>query len=347
VSPGRRAVTWVSLALGLTACTTDPPHGPLLPVVDVEVSGAPADGIFLLGATRQLTAVALGPADAPLEDRTVRWRSSATGTVTVSADGWVEGIALGAATLRASSEGVDEVLQVGVREGTTVPPTGPPVVASLLGGLLELTVPSTAAATGTVIHARVAPSWPADNRLLSGTVVELGPLGTELSAPIRPSVAFVPELIPAVERPDLRLFTVKANGEWAELSGGSVNLTTSRVSADVTRLATIAVFRRATPTQLVKIAGDEQEAPRGTAVANAPSVVVRDAAGRPVSGITVTFATGPGGGQLTGLNTVVSGLDGVATIPGAWRMGSSAGEYTLIASIAGGIFVTFTATATL
>jgi hypothetical protein len=65
-----------------------------------------------------------------------------------------------------------------------------------------------------------------------------------------------------------------------------------------------------------------------------------------VSGIEVVFELGITGGQLTGSGTSFSGLDGRATIPGQWRLGSSAGTYTLSATIVGGVQVTFTATAT-
>ncbi len=339
-----------ALALAATlgsalGCTTDPPTDPLLPVVEVLVTGGPADGIVILGSARQLVAEARGPGGAVLDGRAVAWQSSAPAVATVSGDGIVETLSAGTALIRAISEGVVASVSIEVREGASVPATGTTTV-SVLGGLLRLVVPSTVAPAGTNIYASVASTWPADDRLLAGTVVELAPLNTQLSAGTVAGITFVPADVAAVERPNLRLFTVQANGSWGELGGGAVDLPNNRVSGSVMRLSTIAIFRRATPTQLVKLAGDGQTVTRNTNVPILPSVAVRDAAGRPVSGITVTFTTGATGGQLNGGSTATSGLDGVATIPGQWRMGSQAGTYTLVATIAGGVTTTFTATAT-
>jgi hypothetical protein len=345
----RHCRTLLALALGgasVLACTTDPPSAPLLPVVSVAVTGTPADNVLVLGVARTFTAEPRGPGGEVLPDRTVRWSSSAPHIATVAEDGTVETLALGAVSLRAAAEGLSTTLALEVREGTTVPSSGPGQPATLLGGLLTLTVPSGVAPAGSAIHARSAPGWPADDRLLAGTVVELGPAGTELASAITPGIRFDPASVPAADRPDLRLYAVQPGGGWAALPGASVDLTGFRVSGPLTRLSTVAVFRRAAPAELVRIAGDDQTVPRGSAVPIAPSVAVRDAAGRPVPGITVSFAPGAGGGQVTGQSSAVSGVDGVATLPGQWRLGSTAGTYTLIASITGGISTTFTATAT-
>jgi hypothetical protein len=304
------------------------------------------DGVYLLGAVRSLSASALGPAGSSLDGRAIYWRSTQPEIASVSPEGAVEGLGLGSATLRASSEGVHSILPLEVREGIVVPAVGAPATAILANGLVELSVPVAAAPEGSVVHLRPAPSVPADDRMVAGTAFELGPAGNELALALRAGIGFDPLTIPAIERPALRLFTVVAGGGWQELPGGSVDLGNSRVSADVTRLAAIAVFRRSTPTELFKVAGDDQSAPRGTFVAITPIVQVRDAAGRPVSGITVTLSTGPGGGQLTGPANVISALDGTASVSGQWRLGSAAGTYTLIATIPGGITATFTATAT-
>ena len=342
-----RQVVARSLVVGVVAaCATDPPHAPLFPVAAVSVTGAPADGVYQLGGTHLLAVQALDPSGAPLLDRAIHWQSSAPAVATVSPEGAVTGVAVGGATLRVVAEAVEVTVPIEVREGVRVPSEGVPVVAELLGGLATLTVPVGVAPVGTLIHVRVAPAWEPDDRLVAGTVIELGPSGTELGAPIQAGVAFAPADIPAIERPNLRLFAVTSLGAWALLDGGSVDVDASRVSANVTRLTTIAVFRRATPTQLVKLAGDGQSAKKNSAVAIAPSVEVLDAAGRPVFEILVTFATGPEGGNLTGQTTILSGLDGVATLPGQWRMGGTPGTYTLTASIAGGISVVFTATGT-
>lgn len=338
-------------ALGLVAaiaiaCTSDPVSGPIIPVSAVSIQGAPPGGVFLIGYPRQLTATILDPFGTALSERELSWRSSARAVAVVDDEGIVTAVALGVSTITARSEGVAASVTAVVREGVEVPAVGAPATGSLLGGLIELSVPVGAAAPGFPIFVGSATGWPADDRLVAGTVVAVGPAATELALPITAGIAFDPSGIPAVERPALRLFAVGAGGAWEELPDGLVDVDDARVSASLSRLTTIGVFRRAVPTQLVKVAGDDQVVPRGTAVPIAPSVVVRDAAGRPVSGIDVTFATGAGGGQLTGTGVVASDLTGTATVPGQWRVGSTAGTYTLVASIPGGISVTFTATAT-
>ncbi|HEU4641454.1 MAG TPA: filamin/ABP280 repeat domain-containing protein [Gemmatimonadaceae bacterium] len=100
------------------------------------------------------------------------------------------------------------------------------------------------------------------------------------------------------------------------------------------------------PASEVKVAGDNQSATVGTAVAIAPSVRVTDAFGNNVPGVTVTFAVQSGGGSVTGA-TPTTDANGVATV-GSWTLGPTAGTNTLSATAAGlsGSPVTFTATAT-
>jgi hypothetical protein len=80
------------------------------------------------------------------------------------------------------------------------------------------------------------------------------------------------------------------------------------------------------------LAGDNQSAVVGLAVATPPSVKVTSASGAGVSGVVVTFAVASGGGSVTG-GTPSTGGDGVATV-GSWTLGSSAGPNTLTATIA-------------
>lgn len=95
---------------------------------------------------------------------------------------------------------------------------------------------------------------------------------------------------------------------------------------------------------IAKTAGDAQNATAGSAVAVAPSVTVRDANGNPVSGVSVIFSVGTGGGTVTG-GTQTTNASGAATV-GTWTLGPSAGANTLIASAGSLTPVTFTATGT-
>ncbi|MCU0635846.1 MAG: PQQ-dependent sugar dehydrogenase [Gemmatimonadaceae bacterium] len=91
-------------------------------------------------------------------------------------------------------------------------------------------------------------------------------------------------------------------------------------------------------------AGNNQTAPTGALVPIAPSVVVRDAGARPLGGVAVTFGVTAGGGTVTP-TTVTTDAAGVATVT-SWRLGTTAGANTLVASRAGFASAVFAATAT-
>lgn len=94
-------------------------------------------------------------------------------------------------------------------------------------------------------------------------------------------------------------------------------------------------------------AGNGQSSVAGASVATAPSVLVTDGAGNPVSGTSVTFAVASGGGSLASSGTVTTNGAGIATSP-AWTLGTTAGSNTLTATSGAlsGSPATFTATGT-
>jgi len=92
--------------------------------------------------------------------------------------------------------------------------------------------------------------------------------------------------------------------------------------------------------------GDGQSATVNTAVPTAPSALVTDAHGNPVSGVSVTFAVTLGGGSLTGTNPATTNASGIASI--GWTLGATAGTNNMTAT-AGGLTnspLTYTATGT-
>lgn len=97
------------------------------------------------------------------------------------------------------------------------------------------------------------------------------------------------------------------------------------------------------PASLTLRAGDGQSAEPGKAVAVAPSVVVRDAAGAPVVGVSVLFAVDSGGGSVQG-GSATSGADGVATA-GSWTLGATEGRHVLIVTSNGVPSIRVSATA--
>jgi Leishmanolysin len=129
-------------------------------------------------------------------------------------------------------------------------------------------------------------------------------------------------------------------GAAAALVGGEANLAVTYQANGASLLN--AVGRRvrgqrsievATAATVVVNGGSNQAAMAGSAVPTAPSVLVRDLANNPLSGVPVTFSVTSGGGYTTGA-TAVTNASGVATL-GSWVLGSPAALNTLSATAAG------------
>src|SRR5205807_782129 len=82
----------------------------------------------------------------------------------------------------------------------------------------------------------------------------------------------------------------------------------------------------------------------GSAVPIPPAVIVKDASGNPIAGVSVTFAVAPGNGTITGPSQTTDAT-GIAAVS-SWTLATTAGANTLTATSAGltGSPVTFTAT---
>ncbi len=125
-----------------------------------------------------------------------------------------------------------------------------------------------------------------------------------------------------------------------------------RVTATVTGVATPVNFVAQTiagaPASVAIQGGDNQSAAANTAVATAPSVIVRDRFNNPVNATSVFFSVSGGGGSVTGAGAVTNPT-GVATV-GSWTLGPAVGANRLTALVvANGVTanpVTFNATAT-
>ena len=87
-----------------------------------------------------------------------------------------------------------------------------------------------------------------------------------------------------------------------------------------------------------------QTAAAGSQIADLPSVIIRDAVGNPVSGVSVTFTVAAGGGALIG-SPAITNASGIATIV-SWSLGGVAGANAVIASAPGLPSVTFNASGT-
>src|SRR5438552_6137805 len=128
-----------------------------------------------------------------------------------------------------------------------------------------------------------------------------------------------------------------AVGSYTLSFGGGTGLTPASSAA-------IALSPGAAAT-IARNAGGES-APVGTAVTPPPSVIVKDASGNPVAGVTVNFAVQPGSGTGTPPKAT-TGAHGSAAAT-SWTLGPTAGTNTLTATSGtlAGSPVTFTATGT-
>ena len=132
-------------------------------------------------------------------------------------------------------------------------------------------------------------------------------------------------------------------GSWGlGTTPGSNTLTATSPGLTGSPLTFTATGTVGAATQIAINGGDSQTATVGTAVATAPSVLVRDALSNPVSGVSVTFSVASGGGSVTG-GSATTNASGIATV-GSWTLGMTP-SHTLMATSSGlsGSPVTFTA----
>lgn len=133
------------------------------------------------------------------------------------------------------------------------------------------------------------------------------------------------------------------------ISGGSGGRTITFSASGVSSATAGVTIGSGAASSIALQDGNGQTAAAGTAVAIAPSVVVRDASNNPVAGVNVTFTVTNGGGTTSppSGSTVSTDASGVAALT-SWTLGTTAGTNTVAASVAGlsGSPVTFTATGT-
>jgi hypothetical protein len=132
-------------------------------------------------------------------------------------------------------------------------------------------------------------------------------------------------------------------GGWTLGTVVGANVLTA-TSGSLTAVSFTATSTAGAAASLAKNGGDNQAAAAGSSVPVPPSVIVKDANGNPIAGVSVTFAITSGGGSVTGA-TASTNAAGIATV-GSWTLGPSAGPNTLSASSASLASVSFTATAT-
>lgn len=192
-------------------------------------------GRILPGDTLQLTATLKDGNGATLSNRKVTWSSSAATIASVSASGLVSGIATGASTITATSEGKTATANITVDDGGVVAASGGSVNAA--GGTVKVDIPSGAISTATAVTvapATTIPALPAYTNSVAGTAFNIGPAGATFSKPVRVTVAYDPTKLPAWMIPsDLALLHYNGT-KWEKLPDLIVDSVKKTVSATTT-----------------------------------------------------------------------------------------------------------------
>jgi uncharacterized protein YjdB len=130
------------------------------PVASVTVS--PASATVTVGATTQLTATPKDANGTALSGRVVTWATSNAAVATVSASGLVTGVAVGSATITATSEGQSGTSALTVTNVPVASVTVSPASASVTVGATTQLTATPKDANGTVLSGRVV-TWATSN----------------------------------------------------------------------------------------------------------------------------------------------------------------------------------------
>lgn len=169
----------VLLAAGTVACDNQsldfavgPSTQPTVQASAISLSAtAPA---LTIGQSVQLAAVVLDASGNPITNPTVKWTSSNTKVATVSATGLVAAVALGTATVTATSGNVSKDATVAVSSTATPPPPAPSGGSAALPALLNTDMPAAPSNGGSVISvAANGDLQAAINAANPGDVIEL------------------------------------------------------------------------------------------------------------------------------------------------------------------------------
>ncbi len=173
LAPGAATITGTSEGkTGSAAVTVNP-----VPVAAVSVS--PTSVAIWVGQVVQLTAAPLDANGDALSDRTVKWVSSDPAVAVVSPGGLVTGLAVGVATVTATSEGKTGSAAITVSLVPVASVTVSPAAASLLVGATQQLAAVTQDSAGNVLTGRSV-TWTTSNSALA--TVSAGGLVTGVAA---------------------------------------------------------------------------------------------------------------------------------------------------------------------
>ncbi|MEW5931019.1 MAG: Ig-like domain-containing protein [Gemmatimonadota bacterium] len=286
VAPGEATITATSEGRSGNSRITVPAPPPPTPEPVASVTVSPPTGEVQVGATLQLTATPRNAAGNPLSGREVTWQSSAPGIATVDADGTVTGVAPGAATITATSEG-----RTGTSTITVVAPPPAPVAS------VTVTPPTAEVQAGGTVQLTATPRDAAGNPL-TGRVVAW--------ASSAPGVA-----------------TVDATGRVTGVAPGTATITATSEGKTGSSTVTVTAPPPA-PVASVSVTPPTAEVQTGATVQL--TATPRDAAGNPLTGRAVTWTSSNAGVATVDANGLVTAVaPGTATITATseGRTGSS------------------------
>lgn len=232
-------LTLSALALGCgggTTGPTPPPPGPA-PVASVTLDQSELGMVPQF--TVQLSAIPKDASGGALTGRTVTWQSTAGTVASVSTSGLVTGLAVGSATITATSEGRSGSASVTVREGAAIGPAGGTVVAA--GGKARITIPAGALSSPLPISVTPLTIPPSPNGVVAGTAYELGPTGTTFATPVQLEFKYpVTNGIDSTQA--FYRISRYTDGKWVPLPGSSGGQPGSRVTAPTSSFSTYGIF---------------------------------------------------------------------------------------------------------
>jgi hypothetical protein len=187
----------------------------------------------------QFQAVARDASGAEL-DRPIAWSSSSEAVARVSESGLVTAVAAGSATIGATSEGEGATVQLTVREGGRIGPSGGTVTA--FGGGLRLEVPAGALAAPVSLMVTRDDQGSRDPSGVPGSGYAFAPADVEFTAAATLTLRYTPAAGPSgVAESEFRVHRLAAGA--TESLGGEVNEAADQASAAVTRLGSFGVAR--------------------------------------------------------------------------------------------------------
>ena len=222
--------------VGIAACRgKEPTHE--LPVGSVTMSRDTAT--LVPTATLQLSATIKDVDGNPLS-RPISWGTSDPSTATISADGLVTALTTGAVAITATVGNVTSSLQLAVKEGAIIGPSGGTITA--LAGEATLIVPAGALPADVMITMEFGRNLPLTARLVTGSAVDIEPSGQPFAASAQLRLRYTSTHIPGGAAEPLLRMQREVGTVWQPVDTSTVDTAAKVVSANLTRLDTYAVL---------------------------------------------------------------------------------------------------------